>query len=180
MRPLTDDETRLVFEKLKKYIGQNLRQLVDRPDGVHLFRLHKERVFYASEKVLKHAGHVPKKQLLSCGVCLGKFTHSRKFRLGITALDYLARLAQYRVWLKSTGEQHFVYGNHVVKAHLRRITEGAPKNAGVVIFNEQDVPIGFGVTAKSTEECQGAGAEALVVYHQADVGEYLREEADLV
>eukprot|EP00929_Paragymnodinium_shiwhaense_P023906 TRINITY_DN14858_c0_g1_i1.p1 TRINITY_DN14858_c0_g1~~TRINITY_DN14858_c0_g1_i1.p1 ORF type:complete len:181 (+),score=43.44 TRINITY_DN14858_c0_g1_i1:105-647(+) len=180
MRQLTDDETRLVFEKLKKYIGANLRQLVDRPDGVHLFRLHKERVFYMSERVLKLAGHIPKKQLLSAGVCLGKFTHSRKFRLTITALDYLARLAQYRVWLKSTGEQHFVYGNHVVKAHLRRITEGCPKNAGVVILNEQDVPIGFGVTAKSTEECQSAGAEGIVVYHQADVGEYLREEADLV
>ena len=27
-----------------------------------------------------------------------------------------ARLAQYRVWLKPSGEQHFVYGNHVVKA----------------------------------------------------------------
>eukprot|EP00435_Cladocopium_sp_Y103_P067771 s1551_g30.t1 len=116
MRALTDDETRLVFEKLKKYIGQNLRQMVDRPDGIFLFRLHKERVFYMSERLLKHAGHIPKKELLSAGVCIGKFTHSRKFRLQITALDYLARLAQYRVWLKPSGEQHFVYGNHVVKA----------------------------------------------------------------
>ncbi|CAK9093482.1 unnamed protein product [Durusdinium trenchii] len=116
MRALTDDETRLVFEKLKKYIGQNLRQMVDRADGIFLFRLHKERVFYMSERLLKHAGHIPKKELLSAGVCIGKFTHSRKFRLQITALDYLARLAQYRVWLKPSGEQHFVYGNHVVKA----------------------------------------------------------------
>jgi len=180
MRALTDDETRLVFEKLKKFIGQNLRQMVDRPDGVYLFRLHKERIFYMSEKTLKFAGHIPKKQLLSAGCCLGKFTHSRKFRLSVTSLDYLARLAQYRVWLKPSGEQHYVYGNHVVKAHLRRITEGCPKNTGVVVLNESDVPIGFGVTAKSTEECQSAGAEALVVYHQSDVGEYLREEADLV
>merc|ERR1719201_2915068 len=99
--------------------------------------------------------HIPRKQLLTAGVCLGKFTHSRKFRLTITSLDFLARLAQYRVWLKPSGEQHFVYGNHVVKAHLRRITE--------------DAPIGFGVVARSTEECQSLGAEALVVYHQADV-----------
>lgn len=170
----------MVFEKLKKFIGQNLRQMVDRPDEVYLFRLHKERVFYMSERTLKHAGHIPRKSLLTAGVCLGKFTHSRKFRLQITALDYLARLAKYKVWLKPSGEQHFVYGNHVVKAHLRRITEGAPKNAGVVLMNEGDVPIGFGTTAKSTEDCQSAGAEAIVVYHQADVGEYLREEADLV
>lgn len=180
MRALTDEETRFVFEKLKKYIGQNLRQLVDRPDGVYLFRLHKERVYYMSERLLQSAGHIPKKSLMSVGVCMGKFTHSRKFRLAITCLDYLARLAQYRVWLKPSGEQHFVYGNHVVKAHLRRITEGAPMNAGVVVMNEQDVPIGFGVTAKSTEQCQSTGAETLVVYHQADIGEYLREEADLL
>ncbi|CAK0827548.1 unnamed protein product [Prorocentrum cordatum] len=164
-------------------------------------QIHITAVPGATEQASKRpraARHVPKKHLLSAGVCLGKFTHSRKFRLTITALDYLARLAQYRVWLKPTGEQHFVYGNHVVKAHLRRITEGAPRNAGVVVLNEApggarrgrrrrrrrgreavpeaDVPIGFGVTAKSTEECQDAGAEALVVYHQADVGEYLREE----
>ncbi|CAJ1400529.1 unnamed protein product [Effrenium voratum] len=102
MRALTDDETRLVFEKLKKYIGTNLRQMVDRPDGIFLFRLHKERVFYMNERLLKHAGHIPKKDLLSAGVCIGK-----------------ARLAQYRVWLKPSGEQHFVYGNHVVKAKTR-------------------------------------------------------------
>merc|ERR1712025_1490108 len=120
---------------------------------------------YMSESVMKRTQCIPKKALLGAGVCLGKFTHSRKFRLAITALDYLARLAQYRVWLKPSGEQHFVYGNHVVKAHLRRITEGAPKNAGVVVLNEADVPIGFGVTARSTEECQGTGAEGIVVYH---------------
>merc|ERR1719214_268264 len=74
-----------------------------------------------SEKTLKCAGHIPRKQLLTAGVCLGKFTHSKKFRLQITALDFLARLARYRVWVKPSGEQHFVYGNHVVKAHLRRL-----------------------------------------------------------
>ena len=121
MRPLTDEETRVVFDKLKKYIGQNLRQLVDRPDDLHLFRLHRERVFYMSERILKHAGHIPRKQLLSAGVCLGKFTHSKKFRLTVTCLDYLARLAKFRVWLKSSGEQHFVYGNNIVKVCLELV-----------------------------------------------------------
>ena len=75
--------------------------------------------------------------------------------------------------LGPSGEQHFVYGNNLAKAHLTRITEGAPRDAGVVP-NDQEVPIGFGVTARSTEECQKSGPEALVVYHQADVGENLR------
>jgi len=46
MRPLTDDETKIVFEKLTKYVGENVRLLVDRPDGNYCFRLHKDRVFY--------------------------------------------------------------------------------------------------------------------------------------
>ena len=143
---------------------------MDRPDDLHLFRLHREGVLYMSERILKHAGH-------SCSVLvvyLGKFTHSKKFRLTVTCLDYLARPAKFRVWLKSSGEP-FVDGNNTVKAHLKR-TEGAPRNAGVVVPNE--VPIGFGVTAKSTEECQKSGPEA-VVYHQADVGENHREKADV-
>ena len=127
MRPLTDEETRVVFDKLKRYFGQNLRHLVNRPDDLHLFRLQTERVFYMRERILKHAGLTPRKQLLSAGECPGKFTHSKKFRLTVTCLDYLARLATFRV-LKSSGE-HFVYGNNIVKARLRR-TEGAPRNAG--------------------------------------------------
>ena len=67
-------------------------------------------------------------------------------------------------------------GNNIVKAHLKH-TEGAPRNAGVVVPNE--VPIGFGVPAKSTEECQTSGPEALVIYHQADVDENHREKADV-
>ena len=122
---------------------------------------------------MKHAGHIPGKQWLSAGGCLGKVTHSKKFRFTVTCLDYLARLATFRVF-KSSGE-HFVYDN-IAKAPRRR-TEGAPRNAGVVVLNE--VPIGFVVTARSTEECQTSGPEA-VVYHQADVGETLRGKARLV
>ncbi len=39
-----------------------------------------------------------------------------------------------------------------------------------------DVPLGFGTTAKSTTDCRKADQAALVVYHQSDVGEYLRNE----
>ena len=53
MRPLTEEETKLFFEKLSKYIGENIRQLIDRSDGVYCFRLHRERVYYVSEKIMK-------------------------------------------------------------------------------------------------------------------------------
>ena len=35
----------------------------------------------------------------------------------------------------------FLYGNHVVKAHLGRITEDTPEHQGVVIFSMSDVPL---------------------------------------
>ena len=46
-----------------------------------------------------------------------------------------------QVWIKSNGEMPFLYGNHVVKAHLGRITEDTPEHQGVVVFNMNDVPL---------------------------------------
>lgn len=38
---------------------------------------------------------------------------------------------------------------------------------------------GFGVTAKSTSDCRKMEPSGVVVFHQSDVGEYLRAEDDL-
>ncbi|CAG8788313.1 15210_t:CDS:2, partial [Acaulospora morrowiae] len=46
MRPLTEDETRVFFEKLTKYIGRNVVHLIDRTDETYYFRLHNDRVYY--------------------------------------------------------------------------------------------------------------------------------------
>lgn len=73
----------------------------------------------------------------------------------------------------------FLYGNHVLKAHLGRITEDTPEHQGVVIFNMADVPLGFGVTAKSTVDTRKLDPTSTVAFHQADIGEYLREEDSL-
>ena len=43
-------------------------------------------------------------------------------------------------------------------------------------MNINDVPIGFGVTAKSTTDCKNADPLAIVCYQQADIGEYIRSE----
>jgi 60S ribosome subunit biogenesis protein NIP7 len=45
------------------------------------------------------------------------------------------------VWIKPNGEMPFLYGNHVVKAHLGRITEDTPEHQGVVVFSMNDVPL---------------------------------------
>jgi len=39
-----------------------------------------------------------------------------------------------------------------------------------------DIPLGFGVSAYSTDECRSLDPTKKVVYHQADLGEYLRDE----
>ena len=57
MRPLTEEETKTMFEKLSKYIGDNIKLLIDRSDGAYCFRLHKDRVYYVSEKIMKQVNN---------------------------------------------------------------------------------------------------------------------------
>ena len=99
---------------------------------------------------------VARSNLVSLGTCFGKFSKSGKFKLHITALDYVAQYAKYKVcphilnwlntelfqiWIKPNGEMPFLYGNHVVKAHLGRITEDTPEHQGVVVFSMNDIPL---------------------------------------
>ncbi|KAI8989499.1 60S ribosome subunit biogenesis protein nip7 [Pilobolus umbonatus] len=179
MRPLTQEETKTLFEKLAKYIGSNLKHLIDRPDETYCFRLQKNKVYYLSESMMRLATNVGRDQLGSVGVCFGKFTKTGKFTLHITALDYLAQYAKYKIWIKPNGEMPFLYGNNVVKAHLGRITDDTPEHTGVVIFSMSDVPLGFGVTARSTVDMKRLQPTDIIVFHQADVGEYLRDENTL-
>lgn len=177
MRPLTDEEIMKVFEKIKKYIGSKLKYLVEPEDGVtYVFRLHKNRVFYCNEEVLKLASHFERKKLISIGTCLGKFTKSGKFRLLITCLDYIAKYAKNKVWLKPSGEQSFLYGNHVLKSQVARITENTEQYAGLVVCNINDVPLGLATTSKSSLQIKDLEPTAIVGFNQGDLGEYLRVE----
>lgn len=144
---------------------------------------------------------VARPNLVSLGTCFGKFSKSSKFKLHITALDYLAQYAKYKVrsrlispcivlmwvqvWIKPNGEMPFLYGNHVAKAHLGRITEDTPEHQGVVVFSMNDIPLvsvplypssitriltwskGFGVTSRSTVDTRKLDPTAIIVFHQA-------------
>ena len=129
MRPLREDETRIFFEKLAKYIGRNIRFLIDRQDEEHCFRFHNDRVYYCrwwlifrtsflphfslhvnnfnmlyciyvlilffhSASQVQQAVSIPQENLVSIGTCFGKFTKSKKFRLHITCLSYIAQYAK--------------------------------------------------------------------------------------
>ncbi|KNA02948.1 hypothetical protein SOVF_213770, partial [Spinacia oleracea] len=70
MRTLDEQETTIVFEKLFKFVGNNLKNIVDNPSyegpaqdplpGRYCFRLQKNRVYYASESLVKRATNVSK------------------------------------------------------------------------------------------------------------------------
>uniref|UniRef100_U5EUJ5 60S ribosome subunit biogenesis protein NIP7 homolog n=1 Tax=Corethrella appendiculata TaxID=1370023 RepID=U5EUJ5_9DIPT len=180
MRRLSDERTKVLFEKLSKYIGTNVKLLIDRPDGTWCFRESKLRVYYMSEKMLKLAENLKPDNIVSVGTCFGKFTKSNKFILHITALNFLAPYAQYKIWVKPSMEQQFLYGNHITKSGLGRITENTPQYQGVIVYSMNDLPLGFGVAAKSTTECKLADPLVTVCFHQADIGEYVRSEDSLL
>nr|XP_018999455.1 uncharacterized protein I203_08050 [Kwoniella mangroviensis CBS 8507]OCF62916.1 hypothetical protein I203_08050 [Kwoniella mangroviensis CBS 8507] len=97
MRPLTEEETKAVFEKLANYIGKNLVHLIDRDeDDAYCFRLHKDRVYYLPLPMLHYATSVARGNLISLGTCFGKFSKTGKFKLGITCLDWIAKYAKYK------------------------------------------------------------------------------------
>jgi 60S ribosome subunit biogenesis protein NIP7 len=145
---------------------------------------------YVSEPVMRMAISIARPNLISLGTCLGKFSKTGKFRLHITSLEWLAKYAKYKVWIKPNGEMPFLYGNHVVKAHLGRISEDTPEHQGVVVYSMSDVPLvhspppphcdivifelirnpflqGFGVTARSTVDTRKLDPTAILVFNQA-------------
>ena len=50
----------------------------------------------SSEAIIKFASNFPRKELLSFGTSFGRFTKTRKFRLHITALDFIAPYAKVK------------------------------------------------------------------------------------
>ena len=149
MRPLTEPETKTLFEKLAAYTGPSLSHLIDpptpstsasKPDR-HVFRIQGSRVYYVRESLANLATSVARDNLLSLGTCLGKFTKTGKFRLHITSLEVIAPHARYKVWIKGNGEMPFLYGGHVVKAHVGRWSEDCPEHQGVVVLSMNDTPL---------------------------------------
>ena len=78
--------------------------------------------------------------------------------------------------MKPTGEQTFVYGNPILKAHVGRVTENIPQYSGVVVFSMNDTPLGFGRAAKGTLNLKDLEPTATLFFNQSDIGEYLRIE----
>ena len=179
MRPLNQNEAQLFFEKLAKFIGDNAKTLVERDGGQWTFCVHNNRVYYMKKEVESYCPPFAHKLLLSAGICMGKFTKKGRFFLQVTALPVIAPLAQYKVWVKSSAEIGFLYGQHILKEGVENITEGTPRNAGVIIFNPNNLPIGIGVALQSSVQLRLAAPSIMAVANQGDLGEYLRAESQI-
>ena len=55
------------------------------------------RVYYLPLPILHLATSIARPNLVSMGTCFGKFSKSGKFKLGVTCLDWIAQYAKYKV-----------------------------------------------------------------------------------
>ena len=175
MRELKEEEAQMMFEKLSKYIGSKTERLLTRTDGKYVFRLIKNRIYYMSDQISRQCSTSEAKRLCGAGILVGKITHNNHFHINVTALPLLEQFAMHKVWLTKAAELQFLYGNDIVRSHITKMSDGIPDNAGVVIYNDQDAAIGFGVMTKAGVDAIRSQFASRVVIHQADVGEYLRD-----
>ncbi len=69
-------------------------------------------------------------------------TKSGKVKLLVTSLDILAPRARYKIYVKKNGEMPFLYGGHILKAHVGRWPEDTPEHQGIVVYSMDDIPLG--------------------------------------
>ena len=51
-------ETRVVLEKLFKFVGKGIKNIVEPKDELYCFRLHNDRIFYVREALMRRATNV--------------------------------------------------------------------------------------------------------------------------
>ena len=154
MRPLTESEPHAVFSKLATYTpatataaaaaGASVpasQQQREEQYRQHVFRLHRSRVYHVPLAIANLSTNVARAHLAAVGTCLGRFTKAGAFRLHVTALDVVAPHARAKVWVKPQGEMPFLYGGHVLRAHVGRWTEDMVQHQGVIVCSMNDTPL---------------------------------------
>lgn len=99
MRPLTDKETEVLFNKLASYCGSALKTLIappspltnssDHQNGRFVFRLQDSRVYYVSLQLANLATCVSRENLLSLGTYV-KSSIPLYYDMELTDIDVLA------------------------------------------------------------------------------------------
>lgn len=175
MRILKEEELQKVVDKLNYYIGDNKKELLE---AYHL-RMNNQRIFLVKKELMKAVSQLGRDQIISCGISLGKITKSGNFRITITSLHFLHKYSNHKVWIKSSAEMNFLYGNNALKSHIYKTSEDIPMNAGVFVFNQHQIPLGFGVmSVNGTSFAKARGGDPIVL-RQADNGEFIRDETNI-
>ncbi|KAG0441144.1 60S ribosome subunit biogenesis protein NIP7 like protein [Dictyocoela muelleri] len=177
MRELKPEEYTLVTKKIENFIGTEISKVVNDNNKLYLSG---KLVFLISNDIFKKTSNISKKNLILAGTIVGRFTRSSKFKIIITFLDYLAKYAVNKVYIKNSAEMNVLYGNNVLKSHLLKIPENLKANTPVVIFNQNEVPLGFGITSRSSSSISIAERNTMAVIVQSDNGEYLRNESTMI
>ena len=175
MRILKPEEERKVLEKLQNYIGDNHKELL----SLYELRLNNQRVYLITKELLKAVSQIGRDKIVSCGITLGKITKTENFRISITAMNILGQFALHKVWIKASAEMNYLYGNNALKSHIFKISENIPMNGAVFVYNQRDIPLGFGLISVSPNSYTKARGGDPVVLSQADNGEYIRNEKNL-
>ena len=137
--------------------------------------LNNQRVFLASEDLYKSSSQISRKDLVSFGEIIGKFTKNNNFKITITALHTFSKHALNKVWIKNSSEMNFVYENNSLKSHIHKISDNIPMNNGVFVYNQFDVPLGFGIIAINSSSYSKAHNNDIIILRRADNGEYLEK-----
>ncbi|EXC16950.1 60S ribosome subunit biogenesis protein NIP7-like protein [Morus notabilis] len=103
MRHLDEAEATLVFEKIFKFMSNNLKNIVENPShegpdanpGRYCCRLNKTKVYYMNESLFKRATNIARSNLISLGTCIGKITHGGNFHLLVQCFSPLASNAKH-------------------------------------------------------------------------------------
>lgn len=66
-----------------------------------------------------------------------------------------------------------------LQRHVSKVTENAPEKAGIVVMSPSNLCLGFGTLNKGTVTLRNAVPETIAVFNQADLGGYLRDEANI-
>lgn len=175
MRKLKQEEEQKVLERLNYYIGDNTQEILSQYE----LMLNNQRVFLVKKDILKASSQIGRDSIVMCGVILGKITKTNNFRITITALHTLHKYALHKVWIKTSAEMNFLYGNNALKSHIHKISENIPLNAGIFVYDSHDIPLGFGVMSVNPTSYSRAHAGDAIVLTQADNGEYIRNEKNI-
>lgn len=162
MRPLTESESKQLFEKLHKFIKNHLPELVKE----YVFRLQRNRIYMVPNHVENHCSSVPRKSLVHAGIYIAKITHGHHIHLTIGCLHILSKYAR-KVQVKGMG---VLYGQSVLRRSILKISDDVQVGDGVVISSE-GVDAGIGLVVSLSMD-----PTKTVLINQADLGEYLRDQ----